>query len=281
MTDALALIDVADGALAVRDTGSGHPVVLLHGGGLDHRMWEPQIAGLARTHRVLAPDARGHGRSSTPFTPFRHCDDLAELLTRLDLGPATLVGTSMGAATAVDTALEHPPLVHAVVVSGAGTGEPAFHDPWARDVLATWARTQQAWDAAGFVEAFLLFVAGPHRRLDEVDPAVVAACRTMVTETVERHQRPDPATGRPAAALPVPVTRTWERLPGLTVPFLAIGGALDAPDHLAMARRAAELVPGGEAVTVPGAAHYPNLERPGEFDAALRRFLARTDPALS
>lgn len=277
MTDALALIDLTDGTLAVRDTGSGHPVVLLHGGGLDHRMWDPQVPGLARTHRVVVPDARGHGRSSTPLAPFRHCDDLAGLLTRLDLGPATLVGTSMGAATAVDTALEHPHLVHAVVVSGAGTGEPEFHDPWALEVLATWARTQQAGDAAGFVEAFLLFVAGPHRSLDEVDPAVVAVCRTMVTGTVERHQRPDPATGRPAVAPPVPVTRSWERLPGLTVPFLAICGELDAPDHLAMARRAADLVPGGEVVTVPGAAHYPNLERPAEFDAALRRFLGRTD----
>lgn len=266
--------------MAVRDVGTGHPVVLLHGGGLDHRMWEPQIPVLARTHRVVAPDARGHGRSSTPLTPFRHCDDLADLLTRLGTGPATLVGTSMGAATAVDTALEHPHLVHAVVVSGAGTGEPAFHDPWALEVLATWARTQQAGDAAGFVEAFLLFVAGPHRRLDEVDPAVVAACRTMVTETVERHQRPDPATGRPASAPPVPVTRTWERLPGLALPFLAVCGELDAPDHVAMARRAAELVPGGEVVTVPGAAHYPNLERPAAFDDAVARFLARTDPPV-
>lgn len=258
------ILDLPDGHLAYRDEGTGRPLVLLHGGGLDHRMWEQQIAPLARDHRVIAPDARGHGRSATPAAPFRHCDDILALLTHLDTGPATLVGLSMGGATAVDTALEHPRLVHALVVSGVGTGEPTFTDPWTLDVLAALQRAAEARDVDGWIEAFLRFVAGPRRRLADVDPDVVARCREMVTHTVATHVRPD-------GQIPLlPVERTWERLPGITAPVLTICGALDSPDHLGMAERLAREVPDGRSVTVPGAAHYPNMEQPQAFEAALR-----------
>lgn len=259
-----------DGHLAYRDEGAGRPLVLLHGGALDHRMWDAQVDDLAADHRVVVPDARGHGRSSTPRAPFRHGDDLAALIGHLDAGPVTLVGLSMGGGTAVDLALEHPHLVRALVVSGAGTSEPEFTDPWALEVLATWRRTQEAGDIAGWVETFLLFAAGPHRGLEEVDADVVARCRAMATDTLATHV----ADGPPV--LPTPVGRTWERLPGITVPVLALCGALDAPDHLAMADRLVRAVPDGRSARVDGTAHYPNMERPEEFGAALREFLDAT-----
>jgi pimeloyl-ACP methyl ester carboxylesterase len=120
------------------DTGSGDPVVLLHSGFLDHGMWAAQIPALAATHRVIAPDARGHGRSPVATAPFRHTDDPAELLDELGTGPAVLIGVSMGAATAVDTALEHPALVRALVLTGAGTSEPYFTDPWTVRAFGAW-----------------------------------------------------------------------------------------------------------------------------------------------
>src|SRR5689334_4991292 len=92
-----------------REAGSGRPVVLLHGGGLDHRSWDDQVGPLAAAgHRVITPDARGHGRSPAPAVPYRHCDEVAALLRALDTGPVTLVGLSFGAGVAVDVALEHP-----------------------------------------------------------------------------------------------------------------------------------------------------------------------------
>ncbi|WP_420714398.1 alpha/beta fold hydrolase [Streptomyces sp. NRRL WC-3744] len=109
-----------DGSLAYRDAGEGRPLVLLHAGFFDHSMWDEQIRAFAPHYRVIAPDARGHGASSNATRPFRPADDLAALLRHLDVGPAVLVGISMGGGTAVDTALEHPELVRAVVVSGVG-----------------------------------------------------------------------------------------------------------------------------------------------------------------
>jgi pimeloyl-ACP methyl ester carboxylesterase len=261
-------VQIPGGHLAYTDVGSGPPVVLLHGGGLDHRMWDDQVEPLAAAgFRVLAVDARGHGRSSTPSSPFRHTDDLAALLTALDVGPAALVGVSMGASTALDTVLEHPALVRAVVISGAGTSEPDFRDPWVLDIQATWARTAAAGDAQGWIEAFMKFIPGPHRAESEVDPSVVRRCREMVEHTLATHVPAGPPV------LPTPPTRTWERLPGITVPLLAILGGVDAADHLDMPERVVAAVPNASSVTVADTAHYPNMERPAEFNAVLTAFL--------
>lgn len=261
-------LPVPGGHLHVEEAGEGPPVLLLHGGALDHRMWTDQVPALvAAGHHVVVPDARGHGASSTPTAPFRQCDDVAALVERLDAGPAVLVGLSMGGGAAVDTALEHPHLVRGVVTVGSGTNEPTFTDPFALDVLADWQRAQAALDLDAWVEAFLRFASGPHRSLDEVDPDVVARLREMVVHTLTTHARPDAVT-------PHHVTGSWDRLGEITIPVLAVLGELDVSDHLAMGRRLAAEVAQGYEVVIEGAAHYPPLERPGQFNAALLEFLA-------
>ncbi|WP_026818164.1 alpha/beta fold hydrolase [Arthrobacter castelli] len=259
-------LQVANGTLHYAVYGTGPPVLLLHGGGLDGRMWDPQVPELAQTHCVVVPDARGHGHSSTPFAPFRHCDDVAVLIRHLDAGPAILIGLSMGAGTALDTALEHPDLVRGVVVVGAGTSEPDFEDPWVLDLLDTWRRTAAAGDAEGWIEAFMLFAAGPKRRLEDMDDDVVRHLRQMVTRTVANHVRPD-------AAAPEAVPDSWSRLAEIQVPVLALSGALDTPDNIRMAARAADSVTDGRTALIRGAAHYPNLEQPAAFNAELQAFL--------
>src|SRR3954468_6965013 len=90
MNDALRRtdVDVEGGRLAVwSGDGGGRPGVFLHGGGLDHRMWDRQASAFAVTNRVVLVDARGHGESSTPTHAHRHCDDLAVALRALGVGP--------------------------------------------------------------------------------------------------------------------------------------------------------------------------------------------------
>jgi pimeloyl-ACP methyl ester carboxylesterase len=248
------------------DTGTGRPLVFLHGGFLDHRMWQDQIPVFAKHYRVIAPDARGHGRSANATAPFRHTDDLAELLFDLDTGPAVLIGVSMGAATAVDTALEHPELVAALVVSGAGTSEPYFTDPWTTAILAAWTTAMAAGDKATAVDRFTEFGAGPARSLDDLDGDVVSRLKEMTAGTFAKHSPGEPDWS-------VPVADTWDRAAGIAVPVHAVNGALDSPDHLGMAERLVRLAGTGTVTTIEGAAHYPNLERPDEFNAALRRIL--------
>ncbi|MFC9545202.1 alpha/beta fold hydrolase [Streptomyces sp. NPDC056956] len=257
--------ETSDGSLAYVDEGSGPPLVFLHGGFVDHTMWDRQIAFFARRHRVIAPDARGHGASSNATRPYRSADDLAALLRHLDAAPAVLVGVSMGGAIAVDTVLEHPGLVRAVVVSGVGTSEPVFEDPWSLEVFGAQQRALAAGDVEGWVEAFNRFTVGPRRTLDDVPPEVVLRVRRMALRTLAKHTADEPDHR-------VPVSDTWERAKGIRVPVLAINGAEDSSDHHGMAERLVSGVPGGRVTTV-GGGHYPNMEDPEGFNAALAGFL--------
>ncbi|WP_327668281.1 MULTISPECIES: alpha/beta hydrolase [unclassified Streptomyces] len=249
-----------------KGTGADRPLVLLHGGFLDHHMWDDQIPQLASDRRVIAPDARGHGRSPNATGPFRHTDDLAALLRHLDTGPAVLVGVSMGASIAIDTALEHPELVSGVVTSGAGTSEPYFTDPWTTGIWATWQSAMAAGDVTAAVEAFTTFTSGPHRTLDDLDPHVVDRLRAMTWGTMSKHTAEEPDWS-------VPLKDTWPRAAEITVPVRAINGALDSPDHIGMAERLTSSVVDGRSVSIPDAAHYPNMEHPEAFNRALAEFL--------
>lgn len=248
------------------------PLILLHGGAVDRRMWWPQLDAY-RGRTVIAPDARGHGDSSDADAPYRLTDDVIALLDALEIERAVLVGVSMGGGTAADTALEHPGRVAGLVVSGTGTSEPEFTDPWMLSTLADWKAAEVGGDLEGWFEAFMRFTAGPHRRPEDVDPAVWQLVETMARETIANHLRVG-ADGLPIPPIPPsPVTQTWQRLGSIQVPVLALSGALDGDDHRGMGRRLAEAVPVGRHREISGAGHYPNLENPGDFDRAVREHL--------
>ena len=230
-------------------------------------MWEGQIPVLTRAgYRVAAFDARGHGQSTLPTASFRRCDDVAAIVRHLDDGAAVLVGLSMGGAAAVDTALEYPDLVRAVVAVGSGTAEPSFADPFVLRIFETWQRAQENNDIEGWLDAFLLFVAGPHRELNDVDPEVVSRVRRMARNTVLAH-------ARPAAVQPEHVVGSWERLGEIMVPVLATVGELDAVDHREMSMRLASSVQKGRSKVISGTAHYPPMEQPHAFNQVLLEFL--------
>ncbi|MFE7763618.1 alpha/beta fold hydrolase [Streptomyces sp. NPDC057438] len=264
-----------DGPLAYQDVGTGVPLVLLHGGFTDHRMWSDLVPALAAGHRVIVPDARGHGASANASGPFRFTDDLAALLRHLETGPAVLIGLSMGGGIAVDTALEHPDLVRALVVSGVGTSEPEFTDPWTKDSTARYYGALMSGDIEGWLDITGEVVAGPYRKVEDVDPEIVRRVREMSRATAAKHTLGE-------TDWHVPVTDTWARAASITVPTLAVNGALDAPDLVAMAERLTRTVAGeGRAVSIEDTAHYVNMEKPDAFTAHLLDWLgtldARTD----
>lgn len=266
-----------DQSIAFRDDATdGDPVLFLHGGGLDHRMWTPQL-GAFPDHRVIAPDARAHGASSTPVADYRLVDDVVALLDALELEAVVVVGLSMGGGTAVDLAVERPDRVRGLVVSGTGTSRPDFRDPWVLDIFATWQRAVADHDPEAWVGAFERFVHGPHRTIDEVSPDVSRLNDTMVRHTLDTHVLPVVARGEVPVS-PTPVSEVDPRRRHIAVPVLAVNGAVDADDHLRFARELVALVPDGRAVLVPRAAHYPNLEDPPLFNDALRDFLDALPP---
>lgn len=270
------LLDLDDQRIAFRETspaGDGPPLLLLHGGAVDSRLWGPQLDAFPG-RRVIAPDARGHGGSSDAEAPYRLVDDVIALLDALEIEVAVPIGISMGGGTAVDLALEAPERVSAVVCSGTGTSRPQFTDPWALQAFADWRAAEQGTDAEAWIAVFQRFTAGPHRTREDVDPAVWDLMDAMARDTLAQHLRLGP-DGLPLPPVPpTPVADPWERLGEITVPVLALSGALDGVDHRAMAERLACSVGGpSRHVEIPGAAHYPNLEAPGAFTAEVRELL--------
>src|SRR5258708_22980595 len=100
--------------------GAGSPVALLHAGIADSGMWDDQFAHFAAAHQVLRFDMRGFGQSSMPDEPYSLSADLYGLLRQLGIGPAAIVGVSIGGGTAIRFAIEHPEMVTALVPLGAG-----------------------------------------------------------------------------------------------------------------------------------------------------------------
>src|SRR5207237_4537614 len=100
--------------------GEGPPVVLVHAGICDSRMWDPQWESFRRAHRVVRYDLRGFGRS--PLVPGRYSPpgELIAPLDELALGPAALVGASMGGGISLQVAVARPDLVSALVLVGSG-----------------------------------------------------------------------------------------------------------------------------------------------------------------
>src|SRR6188768_1915864 len=102
--------------------GAGEPVILLHGGQGDYRSWEPQMAALSRYYRVVSYSRRYNFPNQNPHNATNHsaiveAEDLAALIKALRLKRANLVGTSMGASTALTLAIKHPGMVRSLVLA--------------------------------------------------------------------------------------------------------------------------------------------------------------------
>src|SRR5690242_17574490 len=99
--------------------GTGAPVVLLHGAGMDSRLWDAVFPALASECDVIRYDARGLGRSASPTGPFSDIGDLRTVLDHFGVERAALVGLSMGGETAIDFTLAHPDRVAALALVGS------------------------------------------------------------------------------------------------------------------------------------------------------------------
>jgi pimeloyl-ACP methyl ester carboxylesterase len=115
-------IEVGGVRLWYASTGSGSPVLLLHGGLGSSDDWGNQVAALAAHHRVIVLDARGQGRSTRDDTPYSYnllADDVVALLDALKIDRADVVGWSDGANTGLDLAMRHPQRIGKLFAFGA------------------------------------------------------------------------------------------------------------------------------------------------------------------
>ncbi|MEU4096761.1 alpha/beta hydrolase [Streptomyces sp. NPDC026673] len=261
------MLTLADdlGHLSYVVAGDGPPVVLVHAGVADHRMWDAVVPELARRHTVIRYDLRGFGESAPPTGPFSETDDLERLLDHLGHERVGLVGASWGGRVAVDFALTHPGRVHSLALLAPPW--PGYH--WSAAMVA-YDEAETAALASGDLDAATrinldMWLRGPARGWEDVAAGLAdrlsGPVRTSLVnqDTVATHSQ-GTATGDIAA---------------LSVPTLVGIGKLDVADFQDIARRYASEIPDATLVEFPTAAHLIALDAPAELAALLGPFLAR------
>jgi 3-oxoadipate enol-lactonase len=254
--------------LHVEVEGNGEPLVLLHAGVADLRMWADQVPSFAARYTVIRYDAQGFGRSPMAAEPQARAEDLYDVLRGVGVDRAHVLGISMGGAAAIDFALIHPAMVGTLVPVAAGLSGYQGVDPW----LDEQNRLEDAAVARGDLDEatrvdMQTWLAGPKRRLADMDAALVeraaGLARAVIEHDAERKRAPgiDP----PAAG----------RLAELHLPTLVVVGDADVQAIVHMADVLASGITGASKLVLPNAAHLLNMEYPAQFNQGVLDFLAQ------
>jgi 3-oxoadipate enol-lactonase len=248
-----------------RRDGAGFPVLLLHAGIADSRMWEPQVGALAEHFDVIRPDTRGFGDSELPPQQWSQSGDVLALMDALELKQAHLVGCSMGGATAIDMTVEHPERTARLVligaaVNGANFGE-KYPELWAEAKIA-----EGKHDMAALNEAEArLWLDGPGRPRGYVG----GRTRDLFLDMNGRSLLSDYDKAPDVHLEPAAIGRLTE----ITAPTLVVLGDADAPPIFDTADVLMSSIKGARRAMIRDAAHLPNLEHPDEFNRLVLGFL--------
>ena len=245
-------------------------VVLIHGVGMNHSVWAPQIDALTTRFQVLAFDMLGHGESALPSaepTLAEYAMQLEALLDLLKIPRVHVVGHSMGALVALEFALSYP----ARTLSVAALNAVYDRTTEQRSAVMNRASTLDASAADSGVDATIA------RWFGEPVPAHLA-------------QAAEDLRGLLLTVNPVGYARTYRlfassddahvgRLAGLDMPALFLTGEFDPNSSPAMSEAMAAVAPNGRAEIIPGARHMMNVTDPARTNARLVAFLTQATAA--
>ncbi len=253
--------------LFVRDRGSGPPILLLHGLGADHTLWNEVVPLLEGDFRALVPDLRGHGRSPAPASATYALEEFDADLLRLadERWPdgAHIVGLSAGAFLGLRLARSHPGRVRSLtLINGA-----AYCDPHTKEVIQSWQEAFRDGGADGlalrlmkdlfdrdWMEAHLEIAELLRRDWTDARLGVVARWASAITRFDMRGQ-----------------------LARIATPTLILQGMSDVVIDPSHGRFLRQSIPGAELRLYRETGHLMPIERPAETAAALREFLGKVE----
>ena len=257
--------------LAAEVVGSGDPVVFLHAGVCDSRMWRAQLdgIGISAGSKAVAYDRRGCGRTRAEKEDFSAVADLMAVIDATANGtPVILVGCSEGGRIALDAALRHPSRIRALVlIAPSVTGAPEAIYP--SDIKGTLALLKEAEKAGDLDQVSAikarLWLDGP---LAPEGRVTGEARRLFLDMHALALRLPPPGSNLDAAP-------AFGRLGEISVPTLVIWGDLEFPHIQERCRHVAATVLNGSGHELAGAAHLPSLERPADVTGLLAEFIDR------
>ncbi len=224
-------------------------------------MWDAQVEPLKADFHILRYDKRGHGGSDAPDGPYTFdmlIGDVIGLWDALGIEKSHFVGLSIGGMTAMGLGIDHPDrLLSLVIANSRADMPPADADAWngrvalaedkGMDALA--GVTVERWCSKPFFES---------------GSPVLEKLRAMVAGTS--------VTGYVGCARALQTLAFEPRLGEITTRTLFIAGADDIGTPADNMRRIAAMIPGTETVALSPAGHISSMEKPEEFNAALKRF---------
>ena len=253
-------IVVDGGTIWAHDSGGDSaPILLLHGGWTDSRVWARLLGFLPETQRVIRYDGRGYGRSTPPAVPFSQFDDAVTVLDQLGVSSALFVGHSGGGSTALSLAVRRPELVTGLVLLAPGVSD--YPWPTTDSYFTDFAAGYVAADRAALVELGL-------RTWSPGDSS--AQTRSLLCDAVEAlfsysdTCRPDPPT--------------FDRLSDVAVPTTLIIGDQDHHSVVSCGVTICERIPDCQTTILPGVDHLVPLRAPDVVAEAIARHMSSGTP---
>ena len=257
-------LSLDDVRIRFRDEGSGPVVVMVHGWTLDLQMWDPQVAGMRDSFRIIRLDRRGFGLSSGRPSPMDDISDIARLCKYLELRRVALVGMSQGVRAALGFAAIASPMISCLILDGPpeiGRKAPAGEDDIPIDYYRTLIRTDG-------IDAFRReWTAHPLVALSTKDLGVRALLQGMISRYPGKDLA-DPAPNAEPRSIAEPID-------SLHVPMLLITGEYETEQRTQAANDLAAGSPEAVRAVIRGAGHLSNLDNPSEYNAILSAFLRR------
>src|SRR4051794_31487465 len=251
-------IEVNGATLYCEDRGAGPPIVLIHAGLISGAIWEPLLPALIDDFRVIIPDSRGHGRSTNPSGEMSYgqiADDVAAVITSLELDRPVVGGYSDGGQVALEIGARHPEAAGGLII---GAAYPDFVTTGLRE----------------FLRAYL--------GADDAGTPDVAAVEARLGELADPVKSLHPGGAEQWHALVQQSARMWLDYEGLTADDLQ---RIKAPALVLRRRPRRGLHPRSDGVSLPGAAErrargLSALRSPRADHTRADRHLRRHDPRL-
>lgn len=257
-------IDTGEVSIYYESKGRGETIVFLHGFTLDRRMWRTQVEYLSKRFRTLTYDSRGHGKSGCPESGYSRTDrvrDLAAIVKKLNLAPFHIVGLSMGGATALGYAIDHPEaLLSLTLADTAAAGfkpPPKYTDMRERVESMTIDDIKRVWKRNSL---FYYAQKNPQLR-DELAEMMDGHCGNLWT---------DPKRGTYKDRDDVALSSK------IKVPTLIFVGEKDK-FFLPLAQKLHQNIKNSELDIVSRVGHMVNMEAPNRFNMRLEQFLDRVE----
>ncbi|HKJ26628.1 MAG TPA: alpha/beta hydrolase [Anaerolineales bacterium] len=253
------------------DTGGGFPLVFVHAGIADSRMWDDQIKAFSQDYRVVTYDMRGYGQSPPAKEEFSHYEDLTALLDALHIERCVLVGCSKGGGVAMDAALAAPEKVAGLVISGGIAHGLELESEKEFKIPQYWEEAVAAFKADDLETAaemeVRVWVDGFNQPVGRAAEAIREKVRMMDLIALQNEKK------APEGLEKVMEPKAGTRLNEFNMPVLFLCGSLDDDEIQVAHQEMAAKMPKAELMILDGLAHMPNMEAPTTFNAILLDFV--------